>query len=140
MSSAFCSQLVAATLRKLDIFPGDIIPDNFLPGTLSQPYLNVGKHVKLDPMIRFSFLEAGDSRTPEHPFVEKASVKTLPEFGFGVHAGRLNASWKGLTRGSLVNVIGVGEFGALLVKEVEGGVPSAFVDRENTEEKKVIED
>src|SRR5689334_15219651 len=49
-----CSQLVASTLKKLDVLPSHVVSDNYLPGTLSSPTLALQKHVERDPLVRFS--------------------------------------------------------------------------------------
>jgi hypothetical protein len=51
----FCSQLAAAALKRLNVLPRKTVSDNYLPGTLSAPNLEIQKHVKVQNRIFFFF-------------------------------------------------------------------------------------
>ena len=125
-SSMFCSQVVAALLKKIGVLDQSVFPDNYLPGTLCSENLKLAEGVEADPLLKFSSLD-GDSHMPEYPFVEKVGTKQRTEFPFENHPAILNASWKELPKGIAVNVVGIADFGFL---KIESGaeVPSAFVD------------
>jgi hypothetical protein len=122
----FCSQLVASVLQKLGVLPEEVIPDNYLPGTLSSPDLKLQSHVEADPLVSFTLWD-GDAKAVEHPYVQIAEETRAEMFKFGKHYGTLNASWKQEKKDTLVTIVGTTEDG-FFVLENGSTVPSAFVD------------
>jgi hypothetical protein len=117
LKGMFCSQLVAAALKKLSVLPPNVVADNYLPGTLSSPQLVVEKHVTRDPLVRFvSWNGEGIERQFE--------ARKAP---FGKHEAVLNAAWKGRKANEKVLIVDTDENG-FLVCDDGSQVPSAFVD------------
>ena len=123
--SMFCSELVAAGLRRLGVLPSDSVPDNYLPGTLSN--LNLNLLVMSDPLVKFRFWD-GDLRAPERQWVEQA-VEQSSLWSMPATRVRMTQTWKSMQKESIVTVVGALDDGFLLLDEASGGgqVPSAFV-------------